>query len=181
MRPPTPLIKSSISRHDFPFVKRSAQCCSPETRFIFTLPDLVTSCSHRSFKCLVFPSPLLDAIAAAALESVQTRTYALSPRSVIIDPVMTASYSTSAVLTARVACVLDQCFTITLVNFLSGPVAQSTCTPTFISPCFLAHIAPRHSFHSFQTSGCLLQSLATLLCRTRHLRAHFLRSVLHIW
>ena len=68
--PPTPRVSSSISHHDFPFVKWSAKMCTPGTRFIFTLPGLVISCSHRHFNsiCLVFPSPLHEAIDLAALE-----------------------------------------------------------------------------------------------------------------
>ena len=113
-------------------------------------------------------SPLVDAIALAALKSVHTRTSALSPKSVIIDciprpsaaPVTTAWYSTSAVLSVREACVLDQCFTIVplpiimppLVDFLSGPCAQSesTCTSTITPSCF-------HHPRSPQVSACLLQ------------------------
>ena len=54
---------------------------------IFTLPDLVTSCSHKYLNstCRVFPRPLLDAIALAALESVQIRTWVVTPKSAIID------------------------------------------------------------------------------------------------
>ena len=50
MRPPTPRMNSSKSLHDVPFLKRSAKCCSPATRFIFTLPDVVIpSCNHKYF------------------------------------------------------------------------------------------------------------------------------------
>ena len=88
-------------------------------RLIFTLPVLVMSCNHKYLNstCRFFPSPLLDAIALAALEPVQTRTCALKPKSINIGcipsasaaHVMTAWHSASAVLNGRVACVLDQC------------------------------------------------------------------------
>ena len=90
----------------------------PGTHLIYTPPHVVTSCSRKYFNSVrpVFPSPLHEAIALAALESVHTRTRALSSKSVIIDYIprpsaasaMQALYSASAVLSAREACVLDQ-------------------------------------------------------------------------
>ena len=75
-----------------------------------------------------------------------------------------ASHSASAVLSARVACVLDQGFTTVpliimppLVDFLSGPVAHVNL-PLVAFPC--PH-RPRHLFCSFQ-------SPPTALCRIRH-------------
>ena len=64
------------------------------------LPDLVVSYSHKYFSstCLVFPRPRLDAIALAPLESVQTRTCALIPRSAVIHciPRLSAAPVTAA-------------------------------------------------------------------------------------
>ena len=156
MRPPTPLIKSSIYRHHFQW---SAKSCSPGALLVFTLPDLATSRSPQELKFHILPRPLRDAIALAALDSVQTRTCAVGPKSVIINCIPRAS---------SFPCVLHQCFTAVpliivvplLVDFHSAPVAQSesTCMST----------SPRRVLAS-------PTSFPTPLCRIRHLRACVLR------
>ena len=64
---------------------------------MFTLPVFVISCNHKCLnsRCRCFPSHLLDAIALAPLESVQTRACALKPKSINTDCIPRASSSAS--------------------------------------------------------------------------------------
>ena len=127
---PTPRTNHIISYDTLPFVKWSAKLDSQSTLL------------------LVFPKPLLDAVALAALESVHVLTRGLSPRSdsnnCIPSPsavtVTMPQYSDFATLQARDARVLDQRFTtVPLSSFLHlstsspRPFAQFESTWTSIS------------------------------------------------
>ena len=166
----------------FPSVKLSAKFSTPGVRFIFTLLDVVTSWSpwHFNSMCRFLPNPFFEAIALAALESVQALTWDLSPKSMADHRLHSKAFCGSCsrprsilpqpCANARVACVQEQCLATDPLylhctstwwfpfrfSFLLG--LESTCTSTFTSSTSLqvriSHVTfstPLKFLHAFSS------------------------------
>ena len=126
----------------------------------FILPEVVICCTHQYLNSmfLVVPKASSGSCCFHRVESVRALATAFNPRSDNNDctpnpsaaPVPTAWCRDFAVLNARVACIVDQCFaTASLIliippldDFLSGPFQIVNCIDSFAARRSKVVLAP---------------------------------------